>query len=85
VDFKKAKITQRVAQKRVGWFAVVRLNNGNVVCGGSTKTILLFDKQFKEVNSKSLSGTLLSAILVDNYVYCGLSDGHVVVFGENLN
>jgi siroheme synthase len=34
VDFKKAKITRRFTQKETEWKVVVRLESGNIVCGG---------------------------------------------------
>jgi hypothetical protein len=93
VNFKEVIVTKRVAQKGVLWNALVRLGSGNVICGGDDKTIYLFDSQFNKVNSKRLSGILYSALLVGNYIYCGVydevnvgvGDSHVVMFDENLN
>jgi hypothetical protein len=34
IDFKKAKITQKRTKHGIEWKIVVRLNNGNIVCGG---------------------------------------------------
>jgi hypothetical protein len=84
VDFRKAKITQKFTQKGTEWLVMVRLSSGNVVCGGSDKTIDLFDSQFKEISSKPLNGVLLSALLVGNYIYCGLDNSCVVMFDESL-
>jgi hypothetical protein len=90
VDFKKIKV-KGVTQKKVMWCAVGRLGSGKVVCGGGgegkvcDETIHLFGSQFNKILSKPLSGYLISLLLVGNYIYCGIDDGYVVVFNENLN
>jgi hypothetical protein len=63
---------------------MVRLDNGKVVCGGWDTTIRLFDPQFDKNNSKPLSNVMQSALIVDNYIYCGLGDRYVVMFDKNL-
>jgi hypothetical protein len=63
----------------------VRLDSGNVVCGGYAKNILLFDKQFNKISSKPLSGSMESALLVGNFIYCGLGDNHIIVFDNSIN
>jgi hypothetical protein len=66
---------------------VVRLDSGNLVCGrgGGYNTIHLFGLKFDEISSKPLDGWMLSALIVKNSIYCGLSDSSVVVFDKNLN